>query len=55
MKRETKYIQGTIVLLLILSIDKSDNIKWYVDAAFSVHKYMRGHTGGLITMVTGEA
>ena len=30
--RVMKYIQGTIGLPLILSIDKSVNIKWYVDA-----------------------
>ena len=28
------------------------NIKWYVDVAFSVHKDMRSHTGGFITMRT---
>ena len=32
--RVMKYIQGTIGLPLILSIDKSGNIKWYIDAAF---------------------
>ena len=46
-----KYIHGNIGLPLILSIDKSVNIKWYVDAEFLVHKYMRIHTGGFITMV----
>ena len=48
-----KYIQGTIGLTLILSIDKSGNIKWYVDAAFLVHKDMRSHTGGFMTMGKG--
>ena len=50
-----KYIQVTIGLPLILSIDKSVNIKWYVDASFSVHKDMRSHTGGFMTMETGGA
>ena len=50
-----KYIQGTIVLPLILSIDKSVNIKWYVDAEFEVHNYTRSHNGGLTTMGTGGA
>ena len=40
-----KYIQGTIGLPLILSINKSGNIKWYVNAEFAVHKDMR-RTGG---------
>ena len=47
-----KYIQGTIVLPLILTIDKSGNIKWYVDASFAVHKDTRSHTGGFMTMGT---
>ena len=49
------YIQGTIGIPLILSIDKSGNIKWYVDASFSVDKDMRSHTGGFMTMGTGGA
>ena len=53
--RVMKYIQGTIGLPLILSIDKSGNIKWYVDASFSVDKDMRSHTGGFMTMGTGGA
>ena len=48
-----KYIQGTIGLPLILSIYKSGNIKWYVDASFVVHKDMRSHTGGFMSMGTG--
>ena len=50
-----KYIQGTIGLPLILSINKSGNIKWYADAAFAVHKDMRSHTGGFTTMGSGGA
>ena len=50
-----KYIQGTIGLPLVLLINKSRNIKWYVDAAFAVHKYMRSHNGGFMTMGIGGA
>ena len=53
--RVMKYIQGTIGLPLILSIDKSVNIKWYVDTLFAVNKEMRIHTGGFMTMGTGGA
>ena len=53
--RVMKYIQVTIGLPLILSIKKSGNIKWYVDAAFAVHKDMRSHIGGFMTMVAGGA
>ena len=45
-----KYIQSTIVVIFILSIYKYDNVKWYVDAAFDVHKDIRSHTGGFMTM-----
>ena len=45
-----KYIQGNIGITLILSIDKFINIKWYSDAAFVVHKYMRIQYGGFTTM-----
>ena len=48
-------IQGTIGLTLILSVDKSVNMNRYIDAAFSVHKDMRIHTGGFMTMGTGGA
>ena len=50
-----KYIQGTIGPPLIFSIDKSGNIKWYVGVSFAVHKDMRSHTGGFMTMGTGRA
>ena len=53
--RVMKYIQGTIGLPLILSIERSGNIKWYVDAAFSVHEDMRSHTDGFMNMGTGGA
>ena len=38
-----------------MSIDKSGNIKWYIDAAFTVHKDMGSHTGGFMTMGIGGA
>ena len=53
--RVIKYIQGTIGIPFILSIEKSDNIKWYTDAEFAVHKYMSRHTGSFMTMVTQGA
>ena len=38
-----------------MSIDKSGNIKWYIDASFAVHKDTRSHTGGFMTIGTGGA
>ena len=55
MARVVKYIQGTIGLPLILSINKSGKIKWNVDSSIVVHKYMTIHTNGFRTMVTGGA
>ena len=48
-----KYIQETIGLPLILSLEKSGNIKCYIDASFAVHKDMMSHTGGFMTMGKG--
>ena len=53
--RVVKYIQDNIGLPLIPSIDKSGNIKWYVDSEFSAYKNMRSHTYGVMTMGTGQA
>ena len=39
-------------LPLILSIKNSGNIKWYIDAKFAVHKNMRSHIDGFVTMGT---
>ena len=49
------YIQGTIDLPLIISINKSGNIKCYVDAEFVVHKETRSYNYGFVTMGTGGA
>ena len=51
--RVMKYVQGANGLPFILSIDKYGNIKWYFDAAFVVHKDMRSHIGGFMTVLTG--
>ena len=53
LSRITNYIQGTIDLTLILSIEKSRNIKWYVDAEFAMQKDTSRQTGDFITMRTG--
>ena len=55
MARVTKYIQFNIFLPLILSKHKSGNIKWYIDAEFAVHKFMRIQAGGFMTIETGGA
>ena len=52
MVRVMKYIQGTIGLPLILPIEKSGNINWYVDAEFTVYKDMSIYTGFFMNMGT---
>lgn len=36
-----------------LSADDTKIIKWYVDAAFAVHKDLKSHTGAILTLGTG--
>ena len=55
LERVIKYIKVAIGLILILSIDESGNIKWYVDVSFEVHKDMSSHTCGFMTMGKGVA
>ena len=45
------YVHITIFIPLILPIDKSRNINHYTDAAVKVHKDIRSHIGGIVTMV----
>jgi hypothetical protein len=39
--------------VLVLKIDKSHCIKWYVDAAFAVHHNKKSHTGASMTLGNG--
>ena len=41
------------MLLLTLSADGSENLKWWVDASFAVHPNMRGHSGGGLSLGCG--
>ena len=50
-----KYLKGTIGLPLILGIDDTGVIKWFVDASFAVHNDMKSHTGMFMSMGTGAA
>ena len=53
--RITRYLDGTIGLPMILSMDGSGKMRWYVDAAFAVHNDMKSHTGAAMTMGKGAA
>ena len=48
-----KYLRKTRDLVLRLSADNLNIIKWWVDASFAVHHDMRSHTGGTMSMGVG--
>ena len=47
------YLQGTAGLPLIIGVDDTNNVRWYIDGSFAVHNDMRGHTGIAMTMGKG--
>ena len=47
------YLQSTIDMPLIVSLDNLNDIRTWVDASFAVHPNMRSHTGGYISMGNG--
>lgn len=40
-------------LVLTLEADRLDVVKWWVDSSFAVHKDMRSHTGGAMSLGKG--
>jgi hypothetical protein len=53
--RVAKYLDATIGLPLILSMDGTGDMRWHVDASFAVHNDMKSHTGATMTMGRGSA
>ncbi len=53
LSRVVKYLRKTKDLVLRLSGDNLNVVKWWVDASYAVHKDMRSHTGGTMSMGTG--
>jgi len=47
------YLKDMIADVLILEADNSQTVRWYLDAAFAVHKDMKSHTGAIMTMGSG--
>ena len=47
------YLNGTKDLVLTLSADKANVVKWYVDASYAIHPDMKSHTGSVLTMGGG--
>jgi hypothetical protein len=48
-----RFLNGTKDSVTMMSIDDSNTIKWYVDAAFAVHKDLKSHLGAVMTLGNG--
>jgi hypothetical protein len=55
LSRVIKYLRKTKDLVLRLSADNLNIIKWWIDASYGVHHDMRSHTGGVMSTGTGAA
>ena len=51
--RLMKYMNGTKELVLTLSAEQLNTLKWFVDAAFAVRADFKSHTGMTMTMGQG--
>jgi hypothetical protein len=51
--RVMKYLRGTKDMPLTLEADDLHIVKWWVDASFAVHKDIKSHTGGSMTLGKG--
>jgi hypothetical protein len=53
LRRVICYLHSTRGMHLTLEADDLQVIKWWVDASFAVHRDMRSHTGGTMSMGKG--
>ena len=54
LKRLIQYLKGTVDLVLTLTSDKLNIIKWYIDASHQVHDDLKSHTGATMTLGKGS-
>ena len=47
------YLKNTTSLCLALEADDKQELNWYIDSSFGVHKDMRSHTGSVFTLGKG--
>ena len=51
--RVLRYIRGTLHIQIILRADSLSVIKWWFDESFDTHTDCKGHTGEMMSMVSG--
>jgi hypothetical protein len=49
-----KYLRSTANLALTLEGDDAQIVKWWVDASFAVHRDMKSHTKGTLSLGKGS-
>ncbi|EJK61698.1 hypothetical protein THAOC_17766, partial [Thalassiosira oceanica] len=54
LRRVIRYLARNPDLALTLEADDLQVVTWWVDASFAVHKDMRGHTGGTMSLGKGS-
>ena len=47
------YLKNTVNLCLTLEADDNQELNWYIDSSFAVHKDMKSHTGSVFTLGKG--
>ena len=52
--RVIKYLNATPDLVLRLSCEDSHGLRWWVDASYTVHPDMKGHTGATMSLGKGS-
>ena len=55
LKRVLSYLQGTKGMTRIMGMDRLNYLQTWVDTSYAVHRDMRGHTGGVISLGRGTA
>ena len=53
LKRALKYLNGTRILKLTLTIESMGVIKWFIDGSHNTHSGCKGHGGAMIVMGCG--
>ena len=52
--RLIRYLRHTLYMCLVLGKDDTESVRWWIDASYTVHPSMHGHTGAAMTMGNGS-